>query len=113
MSIQQPEALRLAEWLAHRNNIMLQDRQAAAELRRQHAALQHAHATIESLQDAVSRAQSQAARYANPRVIAQRYELLEALRYIEGVAMADEPRDLPTIVTTARDAIAKAEGREA
>ena len=33
----QPEALRLAEWLDNRTNIMLQDRQAAAELRRLHA----------------------------------------------------------------------------
>jgi hypothetical protein len=32
-----PDALRLADWLEHRTNIMLQDRQAAAELRRLHA----------------------------------------------------------------------------
>lgn len=38
-------------------------------------------------------------------------ELLNALRHIEGVAMADEPRDLPGIVQTARAAIAKVEGR--
>lgn len=37
----------------------------------------------------------------------QRDELLAALRHIEGVAMADEPRDLPGIAQTARAAIAK------
>ena len=42
------------------------------------------------------------------RLIASAPEMLEALRYIEGVAMADEPRDLPGIVKTARAAIAKA-----
>lgn len=41
---------------------------------------------------------------------ALRDELLAALRHIEGVAMADEPRDLPGIVHTARAAIAKATG---
>ena len=33
----QPEAMRLASWLELRTNVMLQDRQAAAELRRLHA----------------------------------------------------------------------------
>jgi DNA repair exonuclease SbcCD ATPase subunit len=32
----QPTALKLADWISHRTNIMLQDREAAAELRRQH-----------------------------------------------------------------------------
>ncbi len=41
---------------------------------------------------------------------AQRHALIEALRHIEGVAMADEPRDLPGIAQTARAAIAKAGG---
>lgn len=35
-------------------------------------------------------------------------KLLAALRHIEGVAMADEPRDLPGIAQTARAAIAAA-----
>lgn len=45
-------------------------------------------------------------------LLAQRNQLLEALSYIEGLAMADEPRDLPTIATTAREAIAKVGGRK-
>jgi hypothetical protein len=45
------------------------------------------------------------------RLIAAAPELLAALRHIEGVAMAGEPRDLPGIVQTARAAIAKAEGK--
>lgn len=44
------------------------------------------------------------------RVMAQRDELLEALKHIEGVALADEWRDLPEIAKHARAAIAKAEG---
>jgi hypothetical protein len=36
MTSKQPEALRLADWLNQRTNVMLQDRQAAAELRRLH-----------------------------------------------------------------------------
>ena len=40
----------------------------------------------------------------------QRDELLEALKHIEGVALADEWRDLPEIAKHARAAIAKAEG---
>lgn len=46
-------------------------------------------------------------------LVAQRDELLEALKHIEGVAMADEWRDLPEIAKHARAAIAKAEGGEA
>ena len=34
MTLEQPEALRLADWLERRTNVMLQDGQAAAELRR-------------------------------------------------------------------------------
>jgi hypothetical protein len=45
---------------------------------------------------------------ANARLIAAAPELLAALIHIEQVAMADEPRDLPGIVKTARQAIAKA-----
>lgn len=37
-------------------------------------------------------------------------ELLAALKHIEGVAMAEEWRDLPEIAKHARAAIAKAEG---
>ena len=37
-------------------------------------------------------------------------ELVKALRYIEGLALADEPRDLPTIARIAHEAIAKATG---
>ena len=37
-------------------------------------------------------------------------DLLEALIYIEGLAIADDVRDLPTIAATARAAIAKARG---
>jgi len=47
---------------------------------------------------------------ANARLIAAAPDLLAALRYIEGVALADEPRDLPGIAQTARAAIAKATG---
>ena len=47
---------------------------------------------------------------ANARLIAAAPELLDALRYIEGVALANEPRDLPTIAAKARAAIAKATG---
>ena len=46
------------------------------------------------------------------RLIAAAPELLHALRYIEGLAMADEPRDLPTIAQAARAAIAKATGQK-
>jgi len=35
-------------------------------------------------------------------------DLLKALRHIEAVALADDPRDLPGIVQTARRAISKA-----
>jgi len=35
-------------------------------------------------------------------------ELIEALEFIEGVCMADEPRDLPELVQYARAAIASA-----
>lgn len=45
-------------------------------------------------------------------LIAAAPELLHALRYIEGLAMADEPRDLPTIAQAAREAIAKATGEK-
>ena len=47
---------------------------------------------------------------ADARLIAAAPDLLDALRHIEGVAMADEPRDLPGIAHTARAAIAKATG---
>lgn len=47
---------------------------------------------------------------ANARLIAAAPDLLEALTYIEGLAMADDVRDLPTIAATARAAIAKARG---
>lgn len=40
----------------------------------------------------------------------QRDELLAALKHIEGLALADEWRDLPEIAKQARAAIAKAEG---
>ena len=46
----------------------------------------------------------------NARLIAAAPELLEVLRYIEGVALANEPRDLPTIAAKARAAIDKATG---
>lgn len=39
-------------------------------------------------------------------------DLLEALTYIEGLAMADDVRDLTTIAATARAAIAKATGEK-
>ena len=44
------------------------------------------------------------------RLIAAAPDLLEALLQIEGLALADEPRDLPTIAEIARAAIAKATG---
>ena len=37
-------------------------------------------------------------------------DLIEAMKHIEGVAMADEPRDLAGIAETAREAIANALG---
>ena len=40
------------------------------------------------------------------------FDLVESLKHIEGVAMADEPRDLPGIAETASAAIAKAKGKE-
>jgi hypothetical protein len=43
-------------------------------------------------------------------LIASAPELLASLEHILGVAMADEPRDLPGIAKTAREAIAKAKG---
>lgn len=45
------------------------------------------------------------------RLHAANHGLLEAVRYIEGLALADEARDLPTIAQTAGAAIAKAEGK--
>lgn len=100
MSTQQPEALRLAELLEggpRRSG----DGAIAAELRRLHSANEaHARSNVTLVRE-------------NSELLAQRNKLLEALSYIEGLAMADEPRDLPTIAKTAHEAIAKAEGREA
>ena len=45
---------------------------------------------------------------ANTNLIASAPELLDALRYIESVALANDPRDLPSIAEKARAAIAKA-----
>ena len=117
MSTQQPEALRLAElltaaeWPAHMT-LVSYARECVAELRRLHAEVQNAHARIESLQAAVIRAESQAERYANPRLIALRDELRDALIDIAEAGAEAWGEDRPC-VRIALEAIAKAEGREA
>ena len=50
---------------------------------------------------------------ANAYLIAAAPDMLKALEYIEGMALANEPRDLKTIAQTARAAIAKATGAQA
>ena len=50
-------------------------------------------------------------RESESELMAQRNELLEALKHIEGVALADEWRDLPEIAKHARAAIQKVEGK--
>ena len=45
------------------------------------------------------------------RLHAVNQALLQMMRYIEGLALTDEARDLPTIAQTAGAAIAKAEGK--
>lgn len=121
MSTQQPEALRLADALecaACPDDLGAVSDQAAAELRRLRAEVRNAYATIESLQHAVSKAQTEAARYANPRLIAQRDELLAALRRIDGFTLSQfmGPHDMALeCVSVASDALDKieAEGRAA
>ncbi len=111
MTTKQPDALRLAETTPSLRGGDWGDR-AAAELRRLHAEVQNAHARIESLQDAVIRAESQAERYANPRLIALRDELRDALIDIAEAGAEAWGEDRPC-VRVALEAIAKAEGREA
>lgn len=50
---------------------------------------------------------------ANADLIAAAPDLLSALQYIEGLAMADDFRDMSTILSMARYAIAKATGEKA
>ena len=53
--IKKPEALRLAEWLDNRTMKMLQDREAARELRRLHAELEATDRQVEILTDELSK----------------------------------------------------------
>lgn len=114
MTTKQPEALRLADALMMGNAMLpaIDLPEAADELRRLHAEVQNAHARIESLQAAVIRAESQAERYANPRLIALRDELRDALIDIAEAGAEAWGEDRPC-VRIALEAIAKAEGREA
>jgi hypothetical protein len=50
---------------------------------------------------------------ADYQLMAAAPELLAALRYIEGLAMSDDPRDLPSIIDIACAAIAKATAQTA
>ena len=94
----QPEALRLADLLerdpSEWGGLSL-GWKAAAELRRQHTELQNAYTQIESLQHAVSKAQTEAARYANPMVIGQRDALAEVLRELDECAAYWSEYDVP------------------
>jgi hypothetical protein len=90
---QQPDALRLADWLEHRTNIMLQDRQAAAELRRLHAEvekLRHAQGG-----EAVAW-ESEAGTITKDRILAKAWEnhggKVKALRYASPPLQADACR---------------------
>jgi len=69
--------------------------EVSSELRRLHADLQNAYAQIESLQHAVSKAQNEAARYANPMVIGQRDALAEVLRELDECAAYWSEYDVP------------------
>ena len=89
----QPEALRLAEILGNGSHQF--NTESAAELRRQHTELQNAYTQIESLQHAVSKAQTEAARYANPMVIGQRDALAEVLRELDECAAYWSEYDVP------------------
>lgn len=127
MSTQQPEALRLADALMMGNAMLpaIDLPEAADELRRLHAEVQDAHARIESLQDAVIRAESQAERYANPRLIAKRDELLADMKAArQSLQVANDTKNGPindtiwhgeaeTLFDFMDYAITKAEGREA
>ena len=89
----QPEALELAKRL---EMYKVPTAQACAEeIRRQHTELQNAYAQIESLQHAVSKAQTEAARYANPMVIGQRDALAEVLRELDECAAYWSEYDVP------------------
>ena len=88
-----PRALMLADWLDHDANTNEAD--AASELRRLYTELQNAYAQIESLQHAVSKAQTEAARYANPMVIGQRDALAEVLRELDECAAYWSEYDVP------------------
>ena len=111
MTDKQPKALRLADALdaVNTNNadsllVQMAARSAAAELRRLHAENEDFRATIDYLtrENAEQIGEIVALK-------AQRDELLEALEHIEGLAMADDWRDLPEIVRIARAAITKGE----
>lgn len=102
----QPDALRLAERLEDPVNAKLHlAPYIAAELRRLHAENVDYGATIDHLtrENAEQIGEIVALKE-------QRDGLLEALEHVEGLAMADDWRDLPEIVRIARAAIAKATG---
>ena len=103
MTDKQPEALRLAKILED-HYFYADTNEAAAELRRQRAENEDFRATIDYLtrENAEQIGEIVALK-------AQRDALLEALEHIEGLAMADDWRDLPEIVRIARAAITKGE----
>lgn len=101
---QQPEALRLAEILED-HYFYSDTNEAAAGLRRLYAENDDFRATCDHLtrENAEQIGEIVALKE-------QRDELLAVLEHIEGLAMADDWRDLPEIVRIARAAIAKAGG---
>ena len=108
MTNEQSKALRLVDALTNprRWHDLTDDdcEQAAAELRRLHAENSDFRATTDHLtrENAEQIGEIVALKE-------QRDELLEALEHIEGLAMADDWRDLPEIVRIARAAITKGE----
>ena len=103
MTDEQPKALQLAKILED-HYFYSDTNEAAAELRRLHAENEDYGATIDYLtcENAEQIGEIVALKE-------QRDELLEALEHIEGLAMADDWRDLPEIVRIARAAITKGE----
>lgn len=93
----QPEAMRLAAWLSGAFYKMTAGDalSAANELKRLYTELQNAYTQIESLKHAVSKAQSEAERYANPMVIGQRDALAEVLRELDECAAYWSEYDVP------------------
>ena len=127
---QQPEALRLAGILGD-HYFYADTNEAAAELRRLHdenkllKATQYGSGRLQELRDVRDKLHAENEDFRATidyltrenaeqigEIVAlkeQRDELLEALEHIEGLAMADDWRDLPEIVRIARAAITKGE----